>query len=184
MSGVKGSQSCFPSLRGWKRSGNSDLSQPLPSGVFSWLPCALTFSTSAPPEDFPTVEAGSGDRGTLVPMEGRKGGSFRYQRGAGSRADPELALCLGSLMLSRVWLSCVSTPGCGPLSGWPCQPGVLWSLQKPQQDVQNGISFCPCSLSLTHTPSVNSVSSAQWSLEWRIHRRLFYLVPSSRALCF
>lgn len=116
----------------------------------------------------------------------RKVGSFRYQRGAGSQADPELALCLGSLMLSTVWLSYVSTPGCGPLSGWPCQPGVRWSLEKPQQDLQNGISFCPCSLSVshTHTPSVNSVSSAQWSLEQRIHRRLFYLVPASRALCF
>ena len=154
MSGVKGSQSCFPNLKAGKPSEDSDLSQPLPSGQLSSGCTVLSPSLYLLPQrTFPQWGRGLGTEELLSPWRAaeQKRGGFRYQRGAGSRADPELALCLGSLILSRVWLLYVSTPGCGPLSGWPCQPSAVWSLEKVQQDLQNGISFCPCSLSLTHT---------------------------------
>lgn len=117
---------------------------------FLCLHC-VTLLCICSPEDFPTV-GGQGlvTEELLSPRraaEQKCGGSW-YQRGAGSRADPSWPLCLGSMMLSRAG-SCMFLLLAVVLSGWlTCRPGAFWSLERVQQDLQNGISFCPCSLSL------------------------------------
>lgn len=112
----------------------------------------------------------------------QKCGCLRYQRGAWSWTDPELALCLWSLTLSRVWLSYASVPGCGSLSGWPCQSGALWNLEKVWQNLQNSVSLCPC---YTHThPLCEFPPSCPVVPKARNLQEAISLAPSSKVLCF